>query len=248
MAGRKWTPEELATLRAEYRRGRSEELATRLGRTWPAVAQKAELLGLGRKYGHRPEWTPELEAEYRRLHSEGRTDAEIARAWGKESVLRVWLNAHRRRLGLPSNRSKNPHFRARCRETLQKQLERAGKKNFAEFRHDRCRELARAYGLPEGLQPRAVQLVLFLLTGPKTKSQMCAHLGMTYNPAHPQKCLNAGRGGASYLTVLRKHGLIFSRRITGTGGKGPAARGVEQTSYALTPLALAILAGKGGAA
>lgn len=243
MSGRRWTEAELETLRREYRRTRCEALARKLKRTWASVAQKAEKLGLGRKYGRRPAWTPELEAKYRALHAAGWTDAEVAREWGRESVLRVWLNAHRRRLGLPSNRSKNPRFRARCREKLRRQLERAGKKTFADLRHDRCRAFARSYGLPEGLQPRCVQIALCLLTGPKTKSQICAAIGLTFNPLkkHPTNCLNAGAGRSTYLSVLGRHGLVVKQRIPGSGGKGPSVRGVEQNRYALTPLALDLL-------
>lgn len=243
MNGRRWTGAELAALRAEYGTTPVADLAERFGRTWAAVAQKAELIGLAKTYARRPDWTPELEARYRALHAEGRTDSEIARSWGRESVLRVWLNAHRRRLGLASNRSQNPHFRARCRAALEKQLARAGVKTFADLRHNRCRAFAEKYGLPAGLPPRCVQIVMCLVAGPKTKSEICAALGLTYNRAKPRptNCLNAGRRGG-YPSVLIKRGLVVRQRIPGTGGKGPSARGVEQNRYALTPLALTLLA------
>lgn len=46
MSGKPWTPEEVATLRAEFADSRTDDLAARLCRSYTTVAQKAAKLGL----------------------------------------------------------------------------------------------------------------------------------------------------------------------------------------------------------
>lgn len=46
MSGKPWTPEEVATLRAEFANVRTDDLAAKLGRSYTTVAQKAAKLGL----------------------------------------------------------------------------------------------------------------------------------------------------------------------------------------------------------
>jgi hypothetical protein len=238
-----WTPAEEEVVRRDYQRQPLSELALALGRTAAAVAQKAAHLGVARRNQKRPAWTPEIEARYRALHAAGLCDNEIVPILGGD---RPWLNAHRRRLGLPSNKN-SQRYRDRMRKQLGDQLERAGVTTFAELRHRKTRQLNRQYGLPEDLALRELQIVLVLAGGPKTKSQICAVLGLSWQPGRAgQKSLHSGRTSNSYLGDLARRGLIVRVRLPGTGGKGPSVQGVEQNVYMLTAQAMDLLA-KGGA-
>lgn len=223
MAGREWTAEEESLLRAGYRGRFDAALCRRLGRSGPAVQQRAKLLGLCRDRLPSPAWSPALETEYRLLHAEGLSDNDIAARWG---CCRVWLNGRRKALGLPSNRSNR--IRQKSRENLRYQLEREGLPTFADLRHARTRRLVARFGLPEDLPPRALRIVLALLSGPKTRSQICAALDL----ARVSETAFRGRR-RSYLSILRDAGLVAALRLPG--------RGADRKVYSLTPRCLDLL-------
>jgi hypothetical protein len=79
MAGRKWTKQDVRTLKEAFRRGaRYGAVARQLGRSYPAVQTKASKLGLStRSY-----WTDAENATLRRLYVK-QTAASIARRLGR---------------------------------------------------------------------------------------------------------------------------------------------------------------------
>lgn len=97
---RPWLDAEVDYLRRNYLRLPTAEVASRLGRTATAVNQAARRFGASRAC---PRKTPELAAEVRRLHSQGKSDGAIARALG---LRRPFLGRFRRELGLPANRAR----------------------------------------------------------------------------------------------------------------------------------------------
>ncbi|MDB5032882.1 MAG: hypothetical protein JWQ98_123 [Chlorobi bacterium] len=100
---RAWTAEDDLHLRRIYGTMTRKEVASRLDRTWTAIAARASELGLTRSYTPPPTkrpWTADDDQELRRLYS-GMTRAEIAE---KISRTPVAVAERARRLGLTKRR------------------------------------------------------------------------------------------------------------------------------------------------
>jgi hypothetical protein len=175
MAGRPWKAIELRRLARLYPRHEAAEIARRLERSARSVSYRAAKLGL-RKI-RRARVDDAFVAEVRRLHSEGRTDPEIAEAMDCERHL---ISRTRRPLGLPSTRG-SYGFRPRVGQATREQCRRAGVPTLAEIRVLAFREKARRSGWPAELASREVDILDALAArGPMTRREIAAAIGANW--------------------------------------------------------------------
>ena len=127
-----------------------------------------------------------------------------------------------------------------CFNTLTKYMRRHGLEPAVEHserskishvsRAAQARALARSFGLPDDLRPRAVNILVGLLEGPRSRAQLREVLGVT--SFHR-------REGGDHFGDLASRGLLV--RIRGSARKRKRGPNV----YALTDLALRLLANGG---
>lgn len=240
MAGRKWTSAEDDAIRRGYKSVPAADIAAAFDRTPSAVHQRANRLGLTRTNKGYIDWTAAVDGEFRRLHSLGMTDSEIAVALGCE---RLTVAKRRRGNGMSSNRYSD-RSRKRAGERFRRQLERMGLERPADLRAVSARNLAVRYGLPPDLKPRHVQIILLLVNGPRTKRQICESLGLATDEKRPSgKCLHSDDQHWTYLGGLIARGLAKIVRLPGPGGGRGRFRG-PQNVYTLTPRAMDLLTAK----
>lgn len=166
----------------------------------------------------------ELLADIARLAESGQSDGAIAAALGCHKNT-VYLT--RTRHGIPAGHDRSRPHTGRAAGLA------AG---WATMRAERD-ALAARYGLPPGLTPRQVQIVLALARGPLTREEIADAIGATGSRARFFGVGTSRHGRrSSLLTDLAGRGLVFvlPRVIPGAGRK--------PNVYALTPLALSLLA------
>lgn len=186
----------------------------------------------------------------RTLHAAGRSDVEIGREMGvhKQTVME-W----RHRLGLPSRYgaggTKPDSTRERARAVYRERVAAVpGARSLREVCDGRraaaAAALARRYNLPADLPPRAVQIVLALVAGPRTATSLARAIGWGHkttrsgSPIHLFQRPKLKPGG-NYLCHLTARGLVAVIRVP------PARVGVGESPalYSLTDMALTLLEG-----
>jgi CheY-like chemotaxis protein len=230
-SGRSWTPEEIEIVRTRYVIDGAAALAKRLlGDDSPIerylIYRLAERLGISTPTRH----PPEVLERVRTLHAQGMTDGQIAKEMndyfpGRSDRERV--TAIRHRLGLPAIVLSREQRQVIGRKGREKQLA-AG----FEPRARRYQEFAARYNLPIETPPRAVEILLSLISGPKTRPQIEEATGK--DPAGIWNAL-----GTSYIGGLERWGFIAITKLPGASNKGP------RKLYLLTPAAIDLLAKAG---
>lgn len=226
MAGRFWTDEEIDKLRTLFGTMTAAEVGKRIGgRSERSVHHMADRLGLTTK---RRNIRPAIEAVIRRRHPLGWSDAEIAEEAGTN---RRYVTSIRGDMGLPAN-TFSEHRLAKIKRKTQEQVRRAGCESLAEVRAKAFRDYAKACGWPEGLRPRAVQILNALWEhGPMTRREITEAVGMPWKGS--RKSLVSNDPGGSYLAYLIRRGLVISlpraRQVLGQG------MGRSQNIYMLSP-------------
>ena len=223
MPGRFWTKHEDAVLRRWYGRKPAAEIAEELGRSVPAVTNRAGLLGLTSRQRRYTE-DKRLRDWVAYFALKGWLDQEIADSWnGTRRTYRLCRRVVcdvRRALGLPAN-ANNARHRAKVAEATRRQLERVGLGSLAEVRKEAYRRFARQRGWPEWLRPRHVQILDVLYEqGPHTRRDLAVAIG--WNISRGQRALlasNYGRG--SYLSDLLACGMVFRSRYRAVRGHKP---------------------------
>jgi len=237
MSGRPWTPSEDALMREQYGRTILHGLRRLLGRSARAVYQRAVFLNLH----ERRRLVSDSDREtIRRMHAEGCVDAQIAAelGWSRECV-----GVHRRKMGLPSHIWGESH-RRKLAEATARQLQRAGLNSTSEIRREAFRAYARESGWPEGLRPRAVQILNLLASVgvPLSRRQIAEGIGLPWRGS--RQSLKSGGKRGTYLADLCASGLVQllpqAGRVTGRG------KGRSCHLYCLSGEALAILARRAG--
>lgn len=228
--GRLWSQAEIEAVRSGYRDKGCAALAVELLGADTPVTRHA-IYGLASKLGvtvpiRHPRWVYD---RVRLLHGQGRNDSQIARDPRLASYFpgrnnRERVTAIRRRLGLPAIRQTAEQLRELGRRTRAAQ-DAAG----VNPRDQAFARLAVSYGLPADTAPRAVEIILALVAGPKSQCELKA-AGL-----HPDRLWNAE--GTSYAAGLVRRGLVATIPL-GTN-RGP------RVLYVLTAAALDLLA-KGG--
>jgi len=193
-----WTPAEDELLRRSYRRTRLADLARRLGRTPGGLRMRAFKLGLMLPKV-RFAWSPESEAVLR---------DRVAAGWGNQEIADLigcaieQVRRRRIQLRLPRTHSM-PRWRNLRARLTREWFAAGGASHWVAYRA-RAAGLAESYGLPGDLSPRAIQIVLLLAAGPKTRAELCQAIGI--------KSLGCWRPGrcTDYLADLARRGLVGS--------------------------------------
>jgi len=232
MINNHWTAEDDAVLRELYPGSHPlADLAVRLGRSVPALFNRAQKLGLHgtRKFKHPAEWPAEIVTRVRALHAEGLTDPQIAVRMadvfrpGEDG--RLQARNLRKRLGLPMNVEGVNEARRRGVRT---QYAKLGISCGGELRSLGYRQFAARQGWPDDLPPRCVQILNLLCEhGPMTARELAGHMGLDVSGrtcAQLLKCSahsKLSKGHGTYTGVLLARGLIATqRRYTSGRGKG----------------------------
>ena len=222
-----WTEQEIATLRRDYRRLTTTQVAQNLGRERKQVFNKAFALGLCviQKIRH-----PELAKLVVRRHAQGWSDSEVAAEFGCE---RHTVGNVRHKLGLPSN-AVSQHRRDRVRAATLKQCAAAGVSTLGALRSKIYAGRSVKAGWPAGLRPRAVEILdLLWAKGPHTRREIADALGIPWNGSHKSLISNDPEG--SYLAHLAAVGLVQCLgRLNRVVGQGT---GKSTSVYTLTPWA-----------
>ena len=193
-------------------RGLVDPLAARLGLTRNQVLRVMK----GLRLNPLPRWTPEAEQGFLDGYRRGWSDPEIAAEIGFTAEM---VSRHRRNLGLPPS----------CRGGIGGAPADAPVSPW----HRRAMEFAASYNLPADLSTTQVRIVLLLATGPKTKRELVAGLGLKWD-GRDRGCHNLRNSRGSLLMALAKRGLVLPlRRYTATQ---------LPTLYALTARTLHLLA------
>lgn len=241
-APRPWADADDDVLRREYPGGDVTALARRLGRSRKAVMFRARRhLGLW----HRE---PVDTAAVLELVRGGATDRQAAERAGcsKEYVTQL---RHRHRL--PANREpKSAATRAKLRAAMEATRRKYGVTSLRALDPGvvprRNAELARRYGLPEGLVPTQVRVLLALAAGPKTADALLAAVGK--GPPRTGSAYHAFNypklPGRNHLVDLKRRRLICRWDPPGKATKG---KGKPAGVYALTLKAISLMkqAGRG---
>lgn len=225
LADRNWTDAEKEIVRTSYasRGGRAlaiELLGSADDVNLKSIRHLAFKLGVTVPFRH----PPEVYARVRELHGKGLNDRQIADELkhhfpGRNDRERV--TAIRRRMGLPKIEQDHRVIGAAGRA---KQAATGVNPRDAAFSR-----FATQYGLPADTPPRAVEILIALASGPKTRIEIENVTGHK-----PHLIWNAI--GTSYLAGLARRGLIAMTRL-------PVNRG-PRTVYTLTPAAIELLATK----
>lgn len=217
MKRRSWKAAERAMLRRDYARRPAALIAARLKRTKSQVYQQAAKLGLS-KNPHL-DWG-ELDADLRRLHADGWSDAEIAQHFQQalgRYVSREAVGDRRRTLRLKHN-AFSDHRRRRVAARTREQLARAGISKLGYLRVVAWSAASRRCGWPGDLRPRAVQILNLLYErGPLTRRQIAEAIGMPWKGSRKTLVSNDREG--TYLWNLVNRGLVvrLPRLVKGVG-------------------------------
>lgn len=221
MAGKPWTDEERAALRAEYGRTPTPELAARLGRTERAVKFEACRVGVAKS---QPSRDPAFVARCIELRDAGLPNEGIARrVRASRSAVRLALA----RVGLSGLGHSAPAYREQARDRARERAA-AGVPNPTHARRDRA--LATRYGLPR-MSTTKLRVVLALAAGPKTRREIVEALGLEWSVS--RRALKS-HGNSSHTADLMRMGLVFCTRRYSSWRQWSAV-------YALTPHALDLL-------
>lgn len=231
--------EEVARIRALFAAGkrvRDVELETGLAHS--TVVYWSRKLGFDafqRDQGKRPRLAA--------LHAAGKVDSEIAAELGC-TVTNV--RQMRVRMGLPAHGKDSASFKARMGAAYRRRTAAAGVASLRQLigtgLGTYSRRLAARYGLPGDLRKFQVRIVLALIAAPKTEHALADELGrgQCRSAAYARgyhRFNHASLRSGNYLTDLERRGLVVRAR-----------RGPDDVLLGLTPLALGMLAAKGGAA
>lgn len=220
VTGRWWSSTDLEYLRENYGKMPGDELAKKLGISMKRLYTAVKRYGL--VLSPRFQWTPPAEQLLRTRHAEGYSDAEIADELGCD---RHAVGRKRHALGLPRlyGRADSPwpqRGRDKVRLKTREQCRAAGVEHLGQIRSMVYRQFAVEHGWPEGIRPRAVQILHLLADrGPMTRKQICEGLGMTWkskNFGRNNLASNDKRG--SYLADLLARGLVCYQHRSQTGG------------------------------
>lgn len=228
--GTRWTDEEVEAVRSRYKTDGAKALAKELlGKddnhsVW-LVYRLAERLKVSVPLRH----SPEVYQRVRELHSLGQTDSEIARSMrdyfpGRGQNDRERITAIRRRMKLPAIQLTYEQKKTNGQKGRIKQIESGENPRNKAFR-----QFAEKYGLPGDTPPRAVEILLALASGPKTRSELHQMTGKD-----PVSLWNAI--GTSYLGGLFLRGLVAKTKLDGATNKG------DRVMYMLTSQAMDLLA------
>lgn len=228
--GRMWTAEEEEAVRTRYGADGAAALARELlGADDPhsvaMVYRLASRLGAAVPVRH----PRAVYDRVRELHARGRNDRQIAAAMfgrfpgfdGRHDRERV--TAIRRRLRLPRVEQTPEQRRAMGKAGRDKQTAAGVNPRDGAFAR-----LATTYGLPPDTPPRAVEIVLCLAGGPKTRADIAAATGKD-----PIGLWN--KLGTSYLGGLVRRGLVAATKAPGATNRGP------RVLYLLTATAMEML-------
>jgi hypothetical protein len=188
-----------------------QDVATAIGRPLEAVYDLRQRLGLSRK---KLDFGPEFEKYLREKYAAGWSDAEIAQGYGCD---RHTVGDFRERFGLPPQ-PWTDHQRKLVGQRTKEQCRKAGVKSLAEVRRLAFKKYARAYGWPEDLLPRQVQMLNALLRfGPMTRRQIAEAVGMPWKGSRKSLVGNVPSG--TYLYDLIERGLVVNlgRVVKGKG-------------------------------
>lgn len=225
--GRLWTAAEEEAVRTRYGAVGAAALARELiGADDPhsvaMVYRLASRLGVTTPARH----PPAVYARVRDLHGRGLNDRQIAAAMADllpGGNRRERVTAIRRRLGLPRVEQTPEQLRDLGRRTNAAQ--RAAGVNPRDRAFAR---LAARYGLPPDTPPRAVEIVLCLAGGPKTRADIATATGK--DPIGQWNALKT-----SYLGGLARRGLVAATKAPGATNRGP------RVLYLLTAAAMEML-------
>lgn len=231
--GRLWTADEEEAVRTRYGADGAAALARGLlGADDPhsvaMVYRLAARLGVTTPARH----PPAVYARVRELHGRGLNDRQIAAAMtgrfpgfnGRNDRERV--TAVRRRLRLPRVEQTPEERRAMGKAGRDKQMATGVNPRDGAFAR-----LATRYGLPPDTPPRAVEIVLCLAGGPKSRADIKAATGK--DPIDQWNALTT-----SYLGGLIRRGLVAATKAPGATNRGPrvlyllTAAGMEALSAA----------------
>lgn len=232
MISNRWTTADDAVLRELYPGSYPlADLAAKLGRSVPALFNRAQKLGLHgtRKFKHPATWPVAIAERVKALHADGLTDPQIAARMadvfrpGEEG--RLQARNLRKRLGLPMNVEGVNEARRRGVRT---QYAKLGISCGGELRSLGYRQFAARQGWPDDLPPRCVQILNLLCEhGPMTARDLAGRMGLDVSGrtcAQMLKCSShskLSRGHGTYTGVLLTRGLIATqRRYTSGRGRG----------------------------
>jgi hypothetical protein len=227
--GRRWTKDEIEAVKTRYKTAGAKALAGELLGTTDIhsimlVYRLAERLKVSVPIRH----PKEVYDRIRSLHAAGHNDSKIAKLLkgsfgfnGRGDRERV--TAIRRRMHLPAIQMSPEERRAMGQKGRIKQIE-AGENP----RNKAYRLFAEKYGLPGDTPPRAVEILLALASGPKTRDDIRQMTGKD-----PVGLWNAL--GTSYLAGLCTKGFVASTKLEGAKQRGPRAL------YLLTSQAMDLL-------
>lgn len=228
-SGRTWTAAEKEVVRAGYAtrgcRALALELLGSAGQLhMRSVYNLAQDLGVTTPVRH----PPGVYERVRDLHAGGLNDRQIAAemrdVFRSKNAREQVTSVRSLRLGLPAHRQTYEQRRAMGAAGRAKQIAAGVNPRDAAFAR-----FAAAYGLPPDTPPRAVEILVCLAAGPRTRAGIRGATG-----ADPVNLWN--REGTSYLAGLARRGWVAAAPIPGASNRGP------RVLYTLTPAAVALLA------
>jgi hypothetical protein len=185
--------------------------------------------------------TARQERTLRRMHAKGHTDNDIADHLG---VCRRWVGHTRRALRLPPVAGPAEVVSDRFRAKLSAALRKAyalGLRSRGGRRPKAHREYSTAYNLPTDLPPKAVNVLLALLSGPMTRRQIAARIGMRADhPKQARVLRGSGRKGTLTALLLESGLIAYMPRYAAAGSKGGRVAGL----YVLTLKAASLMAAR----
>lgn len=212
VSDRLFTPEQIEVVRTNYHAMEAPQIAAMIGKRTASVYRIAKRLGLANKIRF---YTPAEITTVRQLNLDGLNDYEIADMMGmtREQVHHIRYD----RLKLDAAEE---GLRRGQRRALEGQRRVMGIKSIGQLRSLAFKNYAIRHGLPEGLRPRAVQIVYALASmGPSTHQQIAMAIGMPWKGARKSLVSNDPEG--TYLSHLESRGIVVClKRKLRTGGRG----------------------------
>jgi len=236
---RTWCCRHRALVKRNYGKMPIAQLAALVGHSITAVRQTAWKMGI-KLHPHLPR---RVYDDVRQAHAEGLTDADIARRLG---INRRTTQDIRRRLGLSISRGAILEAQRRGIISQRRTLGLRGGGNLRGWAH---RRFARERGWPEGLRPRAVQILEVLaVAGPLNRWQIAEKINWNWqrsvrDKVHGQRhLLSSNDPEGSYLANLLKRGLVVYQRVQRKSGRRGIGR--QPGLYMLSPAALDVIIGR----
>lgn len=230
---RAWTADQLRIMRERYGTEPAAATALAVGRTVMQTYRKASVMGLAT-----PTFRPDAAwlARLRRLHAEGRSDAEAAGVLGCDVKT---AGNHRRAAGLPHN-GYGPGYREKNAAVRARTLKLHGVESLGQLRGECYRRFAEESGWPRDLRMRSVQALNLLAARgvPMTRLEITAGIGASIRNVHNTLGSNDPEG--STLAHLAARGLVTRMPCAGPASHA-GKRGRRVDLYCLGPSALAIL-------